>query len=193
MLCATLAAVGACSPAPTATLGRSSTVPTPDPVAPVITPETPVVTQPETPPATVPEPEPPAPEPASQPTPDPSGLATPPEAILCSRLAHPAHHRPCPLGESAAHSHPAAVGGGRCGGSLPSCSVMQAESGGNPNLVYPAGCGGRGCYGKWQFDPRTSQSLGYDRPMNEYPESVQDEAARRLWANGAGCSHWAAC
>lgn len=91
MLCATLAAVGACSPAPPATLGSSSTVPTPDPVAPVITPETPVVTQPETPPTTVPEPEPaPEPEPVSTThthapahshRAEASGLPTPPEAV----------------------------------------------------------------------------------------------------------------
>lgn len=83
-------------------------------------------------------------------------------------------------------------GSGRCGGNLPPCSVMMAESGGDPNAVNATGCGGRGCYGKWQFDPLTSQSLGYDRPMNEYPEGVQDEAAAKLLAR-SGCSQWSTC
>lgn len=92
---------------------------------------------------------------------------------------------------SAGGGNPA--GSGRCGGNLPSCSIMNNESGGNPNAVNASGCGGRGCYGKWQFDPKTSQGLGYDKPMNQYPESVQDEAAAKLWAGGSGCSHWGAC
>ena len=85
-------------------------------------------------------------------------------------------------------------GSGACGGSLPPCYVMQRESGGNPRAVSPASyCGGRGCYGKWQFDPRTSQGLGYPGTMDQYPESVQDEAARTLWNGGRGCSHCGAC
>lgn len=82
---------------------------------------------------------------------------------------------------------------GRCGGSLPPCWVMNAESGGSLTAVNARGCGGRGCYGKWQFDPRTSQGLGYPLTMDQYPESVQDEAARTLWNGGRGCSHWNAC
>lgn len=82
---------------------------------------------------------------------------------------------------------------GACGGTLPPCYVMRRESGGDPSAVNATGCGGRGCFGKWQFDPRTSQGLGYSRPMNQYDEATQDEAARRLWAGGRGCSHWNAC
>lgn len=84
-------------------------------------------------------------------------------------------------------------GSGACGGSLPPCSVMRSESGGNPRAVNRTGCGGRGCFGKWQFDPRTSAGLGYDLTMDQYPESVQDDAARSLWNSGRGCSHWDAC
>lgn len=82
---------------------------------------------------------------------------------------------------------------GQCGGDLPPCWVLARESGGNIEAVNHTGCGGRGCYGKWQFDPRTSRGLGYEGTMDQYPEQVQDEAARTLWANGQGCSHWAAC
>lgn len=84
-------------------------------------------------------------------------------------------------------------GSGACGGDLPPCWVMMQESGGDIGQVYASGCGGFGCYGKWQFDPRTSEGLGYPLTMDQYPESVQDEAARSLWAGGAGCSHWNAC
>lgn len=87
----------------------------------------------------------------------------------------------------------AEVASGACGGALPPCSVMRRESGGDPTAVNATGCGGRGCYGKWQFDPRTSQGLGYALTMDQYPESVQDAAAATLWAGGAGCSHWGAC
>lgn len=68
---------------------------------------------------------------------------------------------------------------------LPPCYVMQRESGGNINAYNPTGCGGRGCRGKWQCDPRTCSGTG--------TEEEQDAEARALWNHGAGCSHWAAC
>lgn len=82
---------------------------------------------------------------------------------------------------------------GLCGGDLPPCWVLRIESGGDITAVNWGGCGGWNCYGKWQFDPRTSRGLGYPLTMDQYPEQVQDEAARRLWNGGRGCSHWAAC
>ena len=78
---------------------------------------------------------------------------------------------------------------GACGGSLPPCWVMRAESGGDIHAVNPSS----GAAGKWQFLPSTSRAMGYPLPMNNYPESVQDDAARTLWAGGRGCSHWGAC
>jgi hypothetical protein len=74
---------------------------------------------------------------------------------------------------------------GRCGGDLPPCSVMMRESGGDIHAYNPTGCGGRGCRGKWQCDPRTCTGTG--------TEAEQDAEARALWADGAGCEHWAAC
>lgn len=74
---------------------------------------------------------------------------------------------------------------GRCGGDLPPCWVMMRESGGNPRAYNPTGCSGRGCYGKWQFDPRTGDGTG--------SEAEQDAEARRVWNHGKGCSHWNAC
>lgn len=77
-----------------------------------------------------------------------------------------------------------------CGGTLPPCEVKRRESGGNYTAVNPRGCGGHGCYGAWQFDPRTWAGLGYEgNPADAAPE-IQDEAAARLWDGGRGCRHW---
>jgi hypothetical protein len=77
------------------------------------------------------------------------------------------------------------IDGHPCGGDLPPCSVMLLESGGDPNAYNPTGCGGRGCRGKWQCDPRTCSGTG--------TEAEQDDEARALWDDGAGCAHWDAC
>lgn len=100
---------------------------------------------------------------------------------------------------------PAAVvaGTGACGGDLPPCWVLARESHGDLRALNPRGCGGLGCFGKWQFDPRTWLGCwgrdcagltyqGYAR-ADLAPESVQDDRARELWNHGAGCHHWAAC
>lgn len=79
----------------------------------------------------------------------------------------------------------AAPASGRCGGDLPPCWVMMRESRGDPEAYNPTGCNGRGCFGKWQCDPRTCDGTG--------TEAEQDAEARRIWDNGNGCSHWAAC
>jgi hypothetical protein len=68
---------------------------------------------------------------------------------------------------------------------LPPCWVMDRESGGDINAYNPTGCGGRGCRGKWQCDPRTCSGTG--------TEEQQDAEARALWNHGAGCAHWQAC
>ncbi len=77
------------------------------------------------------------------------------------------------------------VMGGRCGGDLPPCYVVQRESGGDPGAVNPSS----GAAGKWQMLPSTSAALGYPRPMNTYDEATQDEAAAKLYAQ-VGCSAW---
>jgi hypothetical protein len=90
----------------------------------------------------------------------------------------------------AAASSPA---GYPCGGDLPPCWVLDRESGYNDgdDFTYdihaynPSGCGRRGCYGKWQCDPRSCDGTG--------TEAEQDAEARRLWDGGRGCSHWGAC
>lgn len=82
------------------------------------------------------------------------------------------------IAPTSAHGHP-------CGGDLPPCWVMLRESGGNIHAYNPTGCGGRGCRGKWQCDPRTCSGQG--------TEAQQDAEARRVWDHGRGCAHWAAC
>lgn len=90
----------------------------------------------------------------------------------------------------------------QCGGSLPSCSIMQRESHGdtriwNGGCYAPIGwtgsrspCGGSTASGKWQIVRGTWN--GFDGYLNaaDAPEAVQDAKARILWAGGAGCGHW---
>ncbi len=157
---------------------------TPSPEPPVTTtvPEVTTTTVPEpvqveqAPPTTEPEPE----------------HVHPPVTVARSRTTTTVH-QPWTIEQPAPQGRSTSTGSGACGGSLPPCSVMGAESGGDPGAVNATGCGGRGCYGKWQFDPRTSQGLGYAGVMTDYPESVQDEAAATLWDGGRGCSAWDAC
>jgi hypothetical protein len=90
---------------------------------------------------------------------------------------------------------------GRCGGDLPPCWVQARESGGRPDAVNASGCGGRGCFGRWQFDPRTwdATAARAGRPdlIGVRPDHAsaadQDLLAAVLWDGGHGCSHWAAC
>jgi len=159
---AAVAAVGAWSPAPTATLGSSSTVPTPDPVAPVITPETPVVTQPETPPTTVPEPEPPAPEPEPEPVP------------TTHTHAPTTHTHPPP--QSAPSGLPSAL-----------VAVRRCESENDYRAVNPTS----GAGGAFQFMAGTWRSVGgTGLPQNASP-AEQDRRAALLYAR-EGLAPWAA-
>lgn len=81
------------------------------------------------------------------------------------------------------------AGLGRCGGSLPPCYVMMRESGGNIVAQNPTSTAS----GKWQFlDSTWGGYQGYAKARHA-PEHIQDQRARELWANGAGCSHWSAC
>lgn len=87
------------------------------------------------------------------------------------------------------------------GGCAVPAYICQRESGGSPTAVNPTGCGGRGCYGKYQFDPITwnnaARMAGRPDLVGVLPSNVseadQDQVAAALWAGGAGCSHWAAC
>lgn len=77
-------------------------------------------------------------------------------------------------------------GGGRCGGNLPPCCVMQRESGGSITAQNPTSTAS----GKWQFINGTWNGYGGYAEAWQAPESVQDAKAAELWAGGAGASHW---
>lgn len=85
------------------------------------------------------------------------------------------------------------AGSGRCGGDLPPCWVMAQESGGDIHAVNWGGCGGNNCYGKWQFSGAWACHFGLSCDIASWTEAEQDYAARTLWDNGRGCSHWSAC
>lgn len=89
-------------------------------------------------------------------------------------------------------STPATTGSGACGGDLPPCRVMQRESGGDPTAIGYGQCGEDDCYGKWQIDPDTAESVGYPRRLDLQPEEVQDDAARAIKARD-GCGAWSTC
>lgn len=80
-----------------------------------------------------------------------------------------------------------------CGGAYPPCSVVENESGGDYGAYNPGGCGGRGCFGKWQFSGEWACRLGLPCDLASATPQQQDEAARILWNGGAGCSNWSAC
>ncbi len=89
------------------------------------------------------------------------------------------------------------AGGLACGGALPPCWVMRAEStspdyptGGDPTI---ANSGGSGASWKWQFMPSTWDGYGGYATAADAPVAVQDAAAAELWNGGRGCSHWDAC
>lgn len=124
----------------------------------------------------------------------PSPVATgAPVAVPPTTIAHADDLGP-PPGSSAGRLEP-------CGGDLPPCKVKQRESGGNYQAQNPRGCSGRGCWGAWQFDPRTwdgvARRMGRSDLVGVRPDLAspadQDAVARAAWANGAGCAHWAAC
>ncbi len=87
-----------------------------------------------------------------------------------------------------------ATSGANCGGSdYPPCYVAQRESGNTYGAYNPNGCGGSGCYGRWQFGGFWACKLGLPCDLSSATPEQQDNAARLLWNHGAGCSNWAAC
>lgn len=76
-----------------------------------------------------------------------------------------------------------------CGGDLPPCWVAERESHGNYGAVSPDGR----YWGKWQFDLGWAGKLGLPADLSQATPEQQDNAARLLWAGGAGCGNWGAC
>ncbi len=81
-----------------------------------------------------------------------------------------------------------------CGNNVyPPCYVAQRESGNTYTAYNPTGCGGSGCYGRWQFGGFWRGRLGLPYDIANASPQQQDAAARLLWNHGAGCSNWNAC
>lgn len=124
------------------------------------------------------------------------------------------HHTtvPTPQPVTISYSTTGSVNGYPCGGSLPSCCTLSHESGGNPLADN-----GVGYTGLWQFGTTTwqrtwtyssefgavaswvlklagttsAQGVVARWPIaKDAPPDVQNEAARRLYRNGAGASNW---
>lgn len=85
------------------------------------------------------------------------------------------------------------VGTVPCGGDLPPCWRVTIESRGQWDAYNPTGCGGNGCYGPYQFSGAWAGKLGLPSNLALTTHAQWVEAARELWANGAGCSNWSAC
>lgn len=133
-------------------------------------------------PSLSPTPEP-TPDPTPRPTPTPSPTPTP-------RPGWAGNH--APYGETGYryHHHPGdAQRGYPCGGELPTCHVLECESGGNPEAQNPSSSAS----GLWQITNGTwNHYRGYHR-AREAPASVQNDKAVELWAGGEGSGHWRAC
>jgi hypothetical protein len=113
--------------------------------------------------------------------------------------------RPAPV--SPVNEEPARItyaDSSRCGNNLPPCSVCMRESRCTYGIVSNGGCSGWNCYGKWQFDPTTWRAVVHRYGLTDIPDwpvtswaqvtpAMEDRVAAALWANGAGCGHWAAC
>lgn len=76
---------------------------------------------------------------------------------------------------------------------LPPDWVIQRESGGDYAAFNPTGCGGAGCYGRYQFSGEWAGKLGLPADLSTATPAQQDAAARELWNGGAGCGNWDAC
>lgn len=90
-----------------------------------------------------------------------------------------------------AEMSPPAMSSGRCGGDLPSCAIMECESGGDARAHNPASSAA----GKWQIIDATwaSTEAGANSGVSsaaDASESVQDAAAKEIYAGGAGRSQW---
>lgn len=107
-----------------------------------------------------------------------------------------AARRPAPPLRAAASVGPAVplAAGDHCGGiDYPPCYVSDRESGGSYSAFNPSGCGGNGCYGRWQFSGAWAGKLGLPSDLSTATPEQQDEAAKQLWSGGSGCGNWAAC
>lgn len=109
------------------------------------------------------------------------------------------------VGRPAIAETESSVRGFPCGDDLPPCYVLRRESMmatdpprvWNGNCYMPVGslgqCGRSTASGLWQVLRSTWKRFGGYVNAADAPVEVQNDFARQLWRNGAGCSHWSAC
>lgn len=126
---------------------------------------------------------------------DVSNIDTNGDGVACTLHFAPPPAPAAPAAPSTNGSQATASGGCAVPG-----YICHRESRGDPNAVNPTGCSGRGCYGKYQFDPNTWNAVARDMGRPDLvgnaagaSEADQDAVAAHLWDGGNGCSHWAAC
>lgn len=78
------------------------------------------------------------------------------------------------------------VNGYPCGGALPSCCTLRAESGGDPTAQNPSSSSS----GLWQFTHDTWAGYGGYSEAKYAPAAVQNARAVQVFAGGSGASNW---
>lgn len=90
------------------------------------------------------------------------------------------------IGDAISVSGTGSVNGYPCGGDLPSCCTLRAESGGIPTAQNPTSSSS----GLWQFTHDTWAGYGGYSEAKYAPPEVQNERARIVFAGGRGASNW---
>lgn len=81
------------------------------------------------------------------------------------------------------------VNGYPCGGTLPPCTVLACESGGNPTAENPTSSAS----GLWQIIDGTWNNYGGYPHAASAPAEIQNQKAADLYRDGAGIGHWRQC
>lgn len=140
-----------------------------------------------------PQPQQATPEPSESPTPSPTPQSTPKPSPKPTEPPKPdwwGTH--APYGETGYRFHHEPGDGQRgypCGGKLPTCHILECESGGNPKAENPRSSAS----GLWQFLDSTWDHYGGYHHASDAPASVQNDKAVELWNGGSGRRHWRQC
>ncbi len=117
-------------------------------------------------------------------------------SIMALAEATSAARPPAPLPKAAAIASAPSIGprnsaGGPCGGiDYPPCYVAQRESGNTYGAINSTGCGGAGCFGRWQASAAWACHFGLPCDIAHWTPEQQDYFARALWDRGRGASNW---
>lgn len=120
------------------------------------------------------------------PTPAPTPTASPTAPPTPSPSPTPS---PEWAGDHAPYHETGYVNGNPCGGSLPTCRVLECESHGDPKAENPSSSSS----GLWQILDGTWNHYGGYHHASHAPSGTQNDKAVELWRNGEGKGHWQAC